>query len=79
MSTDEILALLRGDDWRTSIDSSVLVDILMDDPVWFDWSLSQLDVAALKGPLLINDTAYAETSTQFRRLSTSSLFWPSPI
>jgi predicted nucleic acid-binding protein len=49
----------------TLVDSSVLIDILMDDPNWFDWSLAQLEAAALRGPLLINDIAYAETSTRY--------------
>jgi len=49
----------------TLVDSSVLIDILMDDPIWFDWSLDQLEAAALRGPLLINDIVYAETSTRY--------------
>jgi len=47
------------------VDSSVLIDILVDDPNWFDWSLAQLEAAALRGPLLINDIVYAETSTRY--------------
>lgn len=49
----------------TLVDSSVLIDILVDDPIWFDWSLAQLEAAALRGPLLINDIVYAETSTRY--------------
>lgn len=49
----------------TLVDSSVLIDILVDDPSWFDWSLAQLEAAALRGPLLINDIVYAETSTRY--------------
>jgi predicted nucleic acid-binding protein len=49
----------------TLVDSSVLIDIFMDDPDWFDWSLAQLEAAALRGPLLINDIVYAETSTRY--------------
>lgn len=49
----------------TLVDSSVLIDILVDDPNWFDWSLAQLDAAALRGQLLINDIVYAETSTRY--------------
>jgi len=49
----------------TVVDSSVLIDILVDDPNWFDWSLAQLEAAALRGPLLINDIVYAETSTRY--------------
>jgi predicted nucleic acid-binding protein len=49
----------------TLIDSNVLIDLLIDDPTWFDWSLAQLQKAALDGPLLINDIVYAETSTRY--------------
>lgn len=49
----------------TLVDSSVLIDILVDDPSWFDWSLAQLEAASLRGPLLINDIVYAETSTRY--------------
>jgi predicted nucleic acid-binding protein len=49
----------------TLIDSNVLIDLLIDDPKWSDWSLVHLELAALKGPLLINDIVYAETSTRY--------------
>lgn len=49
----------------TLIDSNVLIDLLIDDPKWFDWSLAHLEQAALRGPLLINDIVYAETSTRY--------------
>jgi predicted nucleic acid-binding protein len=49
----------------TLVDSNVLIDVLVDDPKWFDWSLAHLELAALKGPLLINDIVYAETSTRY--------------
>jgi len=47
------------------IDSNVLIDLLIDDPKWSDWSLAHLEQAALKGQLLINDIVYAETSTRY--------------
>jgi predicted nucleic acid-binding protein len=49
----------------TLIDSNVLIDLLVDDPKWSDWSLAHLEQAALKGPSLINDIVYAETSTRY--------------
>ena len=49
----------------TLVDSNVLIDLLVDDPEWFDWSLAHLELAALKGPLLINDIVYAEASTRY--------------
>ncbi len=52
----------------TLVDSNVLIDIFADDPKWFDWSLARLEEATLKGPLLINDVVYAETSIRFQRI-----------
>jgi len=50
----------------TLVDSNVLIDIFSDDPIWFDWSSTQLEEAALNGPLFINDVVYAETSIRYR-------------
>lgn len=50
------------------VDSNILIDIFHDDPKWYDWSLAQLDRAAARGPLLINDVVYAEVSTRFAEL-----------
>lgn len=36
-----------------------------DDPKWSDWSLRQLDTAALRGALVINDVIFAELSVRF--------------
>jgi predicted nucleic acid-binding protein len=52
----------------TLVDSNVLLDIFTRDPKWWDWSLMQLEEAALHGPLLINDTIYAETSVRYRSI-----------
>ena len=52
----------------TLVNSNVLIDIFADDPKWFDWSLARLEDATLKGPLLINDVVYAETSIRFQRI-----------
>jgi predicted nucleic acid-binding protein len=54
-----------GSDPLTLIDSNVLIDLLVDDPKWSDWSLAHLERAALRGALLINDIVYAETSTRY--------------
>jgi predicted nucleic acid-binding protein len=69
----QVEACLPTRSWRyfagtssvTLIDSNVLIDLLIDDPKWSDWSLAHLEQAALKGPLLINDIVYAETSTRY--------------
>jgi predicted nucleic acid-binding protein len=52
----------------TLIDTNVLLDVATDDPVWADWSIRQLDTAAVKGPLFINDVVYAELSVGFERI-----------
>ena len=45
----------------TLVDTNVLLDVVTNDPKWADRSIRQLDAAALKGPLAINDVAYART------------------
>jgi predicted nucleic acid-binding protein len=47
------------------VDSNILLDIFTRTPEWWEWSLRQLDEAALNGRLLINDVIYAETSIRF--------------
>ena len=49
----------------TLVDSNVLLDIFTQTPGWWEWSLAQLEDAALHGPLLINDVIFAETSIRF--------------
>ncbi|HLZ03540.1 MAG TPA: PIN domain-containing protein [Bradyrhizobium sp.] len=53
----------------TLIDSNVLLDVFTRTPIWWEWSLRQLEDAALHGPLLINDVIYAETSIRFQSIS----------
>ncbi|KAA0594057.1 putative nucleic acid-binding protein [Azospirillum lipoferum] len=52
----------------TLVDTNVLLDLVTNDPVWADWSIRQLDGAAVKGPLIINDVVYAELSVGFKRI-----------
>jgi predicted nucleic acid-binding protein len=49
----------------TLVDSNVLLDVVTDGQAWADWSQSQLERAALVGPLVINDIIYAEISVRF--------------
>lgn len=53
----------------TLIDSNVLLDVFGRDPNWWQWSLAQLQDAARRGPLYINDIIYAETSIRFPEAS----------
>lgn len=50
------------------VDSNILLDIITNDPVWYDWSLAQLDGASVLGPLCINDVVYAEISVRYDRI-----------
>ena len=52
----------------TLVDTNVLLDVVTDDPTWADWSVLQLDAAAIKGGLAINDVVYAELSVRFDRI-----------
>jgi predicted nucleic acid-binding protein len=49
----------------TLVDSNVLLYVFARTHDWWQWSLRQLENAALRGPLLINDVIYAETSIRF--------------
>lgn len=49
----------------TIVDTNVLLDLLTDDAVWYDWSLGQLNQAQLSGPILYNDLIYAELAVRF--------------
>ena len=52
----------------TMVDTNVLLDVATNDPHWANWSIQQLDAAALEGPLIINDAVYAELSVRFARV-----------
>jgi predicted nucleic acid-binding protein len=48
----------------TLVDTSVLIDVLSDDPVWFDWSATWLDRRGDIGSIFINEIVFAELSVQ---------------
>jgi predicted nucleic acid-binding protein len=52
----------------TLVDSSVLLDVLTDDPVWGERSSAALARAADAGRLAINPIVYAEVSVGFERV-----------
>lgn len=49
----------------TLVDTNVLLDLLTDDAVWYDWSLAELDKAQLSGPIVFNDIIYTELVGRF--------------
>lgn len=50
------------------VDSNVLLDVLTEDPTWFDWSSDALARAAESETLIINPIIYAEVSVGFGRI-----------
>jgi predicted nucleic acid-binding protein len=50
------------------VDSSVLLDLLTDDPKWSNWSASQLVELGEHRVLVINPIVYAEVSIGFTRI-----------
>ena len=58
----------------TFVDTNVLLDLVTDDPAHADWSLAQLEAAALRGPLVINAVVYAELSVRYARIEDANAF-----
>ena len=50
------------------VDTSVLVDVLQDDPQWADGSIGQMRAQASIHPLAINPVIYADLSLSFSTL-----------
>ncbi len=48
----------------TLVDTNVLIDVLSDDPMWFDWSSAWLDRRSEIGAIFINEIIFAELSVQ---------------
>jgi predicted nucleic acid-binding protein len=46
-------------------DTNVILDVLTDDPVWYSWSVTQLNNLALSATIAINDVIYAELAPGF--------------
>ena len=50
------------------VDSNVLLDVLTEDPAWFEWSSRSLQECAENHILVINPIIYAEVSIGFDRM-----------
>ncbi len=50
------------------VDSYVLPDVLIDDPLWSAWSAAHLARAFDRGPVVINPLIHAELSMGFDRI-----------
>lgn len=57
----------------TLVDTCILFDIVQPDPAWEIWSLAQLELAADRGPLLINPIIYAEFAAGYGSLEAAEL------
>ena len=53
---------------RVLVDSSVILDVVTDDPTWGQWSSDTLAGCAETGTLVINPIIYAEISVGFARI-----------
>lgn len=53
---------------RVLVDANVLLDVLTDDPQWYEWSAAQLDACAKDAELCINPIIHAEVSVGFERI-----------
>ena len=46
------------------VDTNVVIDLLVADPVWLDWSTEHLDQCRRSGPMCINEIGYAELAAR---------------
>jgi predicted nucleic acid-binding protein len=53
---------------ETLVDSSVVLDILTEDDIWFEWSSAALAAQAETSILVIDPIIYAEVSVRFERI-----------
>ncbi|HLL81530.1 MAG TPA: type II toxin-antitoxin system VapC family toxin [Longimicrobium sp.] len=50
------------------VDSNVLLDVLMEDPVWSAWSAEAIKRHEKESELVINPVIYAEVSVKYSRV-----------
>lgn len=50
------------------VDSNIILDVFLDDPVWADWSEATLSEYAIHTPLFINQIIYSEISIGFNKI-----------
>ena len=50
------------------VDSNIILDILTNDPKWYEWSASRLEKYSNSGQLIINEIIYAEISIGFEKI-----------
>jgi predicted nucleic acid-binding protein len=50
------------------VDTNVLLDLVLEDKIWADWSQHQLEAASVHERLAINPVIYSELSIAFTRI-----------
>ena len=50
------------------VDSNIILDVFLDDPIWAEWSESILDKFSATTKLFINPVVYTEVSIGFKRI-----------
>lgn len=60
----------------TLVDTNILIDISVRDPVWLSWSRRQLEAARRQGSVIINQIVFAEFSLRFASLRDVELALP---
>jgi len=53
---------------KVLVDSNVILDIFLDDPLWADWAEAALEKYSRDAILLINAIIYSEVSIGFERI-----------
>jgi predicted nucleic acid-binding protein len=61
------------------VDSNVILDLLTDDPLWFDRSAAALSAAAESSSLVINPIIFAEVSIGFTTVEAIEAALPLPM
>ncbi|TIX37432.1 MAG: DNA-binding protein, partial [Mesorhizobium sp.] len=49
----------------TLVDTNVLIDVAVRDPLWLKWSRPKIETARRRGSLVINQIIYAEFSIRY--------------
>ncbi len=63
----------------TLVDSSVLLDIVTEDPIWFEWSSRALAEVADSTRLVINVVIFAEVSVGYAQIEEIGAALPADI
>ena len=50
------------------VDTNVWLDVINNDPIWFEWSADQLDRVSHQGRAAINVVIFAELSVRYQRM-----------